>query len=176
MILPSIWSSISLLIFCLHIYWFSAYLSIADKEAFSSVQFSHSVMSDTLWHHGLQHSRPPCPSPAPRVYSNSCPLSPWWHPSHPLLSPSPTFSLSQHQGLFQWVSSSHQVVKVLELQHQSFQWIFRVDSLWDWLVWSPCHPRDFQEFSPAPQFKSINSSVLSLLYGSTLTSTRDYWK
>ena len=49
-------------------------------------------------------------------------------PSHPLSSPSPpVFNLSQHQGLFQWVSSSHQVAKLLELQHQSFQWIFRVD-------------------------------------------------
>ena len=57
-------------------------------------------------------------------------------PSHPLLSPSPpTFNLSQHQGLFQWVSSSHQVAKVLELQlqYQSFQWILRVDFLYDWV-------------------------------------------
>ena len=58
-------------------------------------------------------------------------------PSHPLSSPSPpTFSLSQHQGLFKWVCSLHQVVRVLEfqLQHQSFQWIFRTDFLWiDWL-------------------------------------------
>ena len=87
--------------------------------------------------------------------------------SHPLSSPSPpALNLPQHQGLFKWVSSSHQVVKVLELQlqHQSFQWIFRVDFLKDWLVWSPCCPRDSQESSPAPQFKSINSSVLSLLY------------
>ena len=62
-------------------------------------------------------------------------------PSHPLLSPSPSApNPSQHQGLFQWVSSSHQVAKVLELQlqHQSFQWISRVDFLWDWLVQSPC--------------------------------------
>ena len=52
-------------------------------------------------------------------------------PSYPLSSPSPAFSLSQHQGLFQWVSSSHQVAKVLELQlqHQSFQWIFSIDFL-----------------------------------------------
>ena len=60
-------------------------------------------------------------------------------PSHPLLSPSlPAFSLSQHQGLFKWVSSSHQVAKVLEfqLQHPSFQWIFRTDFLQDWLVGS----------------------------------------
>ena len=55
-------------------------------------------------------------------------------PSHPLSSPfPPAFNLSQHQGLFQWVSSSHQVVKVLEFQHQSFQWIFRTDFLYDWL-------------------------------------------
>ena len=63
-------------------------------------------------------------------------------PSHPLSSPSPAFSLSQHQGLFPWVSSLHQVAKVLE--HQSFQWIFRTDFLQDWLVWSPCSPRDSQ--------------------------------
>ena len=73
--------------------------------------------------------------------------------SHPLSSPSPpAFNLSQHQGLFQWVSSLHQVVKILELQlqHQSFQWIFRIDFLEDWLVWSPCSPRDHQESSPTP--------------------------
>ena len=67
-----------------------------------------------------------------------------------LLSPPypPAFNLSQHQDLFQWVSSLHQVAKVLEpqLQHQSFQWIFRTDSLQGWLVWSPCCPRDSQEF------------------------------
>ena len=80
-------------------------------------------------------------------------------PSHPLSSPSPpAFNLSQDQGLFQWVSSSHQVTKVLEFQfqHQSFQWIFRTDFLQEWLVGSPCSSRDSQEFSPTPQFKSIN--------------------
>ena len=98
--------------------------------------------------------------------------------SHPLLSPSPAFNLSQHLGLFQWVSSSHQVIKVLELQlqHQSFQWIFRTDFLWGWLVWSPCSPRDSQESSPTPQFKSINSSALSFLHSPTLTSIHDYWE
>ena len=92
-------------------------------------------------------------------------------PSHPLSSPSPpTFNLSQHQGLFQWASSSYQVAKVLELQlqHQSFQWIFRMDFLQDGLVWS-CRPRISQESSPTPKFKSISSSVLNLLYGPTLT-------
>ena len=100
-------------------------------------------------------------------------------PSHPLSSPSPpTFNRSQHQGLFQSVSSSHQVAKALEfqLQHQSFQWLFRTDFLYDWLVWCPCSPRDSQGSSPTPQFKSINSSVLSFLYSLTLTSIHDHWK
>ena len=76
-------------------------------------------------------------------------------PSHSLSSPSsPAFNLSQHQGLFWWVSSSYQVAKVLQfqLQHQSFQ--FRTDFLYDGLVWSPCSPRDSQESSPTPQFKT----------------------
>ena len=99
-------------------------------------------------------------------------------PSHPLLSPSPAFNLSQHQGLFQWVSSSHQVAKVLEfqLQQRSFQWIFRIDFPWDWLLWSPCSPRDSQESSPTRQFKSISSSILSPPYSPTFTSIHDYWK
>ena len=100
--------------------------------AHSSVQFS-SVVSHSLWPHGLQHARPPCSSPAPGVHPNPCPLSQWCHlPSHPLSSPSPpALNLSQHQGLFQWVISSHQVAKVLEfqLQHQSFQWTPRTDLL-----------------------------------------------
>ena len=92
------------------------------------------------------------------------------HPSRPLSSPSPpAFNLSQHQGLFQWVSSSHQVAKVLEfqLQHQSFQWIFRTDFLYDGLVGSPCSPRDSQESSPTPHFKSINFSALNFLHSPT---------
>ena len=92
----------------------------------SSVQFSDSVVSDSLQPHEPQHTRPPCPSPTPGVRQTHV----HWvgdaiQPSHPLLSSShPAFNLSQHQGLFQWVSSSHQVAKVLEfqLQHQNFQW------------------------------------------------------
>ena len=79
-------------------------------------------------------------------------------PSHRLSSPSPpVLNLFQHRGLFQWVSSSHQVAQVLELhlQHQSFWWISRVDFLEDWLVYSPYSPRGSQQSSPAPQFKSI---------------------
>ena len=85
--------------------------------------------------------------------------------SHPLSSTSPpAFNFSQHQALFQWVSSSHQVTKILELhlQHQSFWWIFRADFLYDWLVGSPCCPRDSKESSPAPHFEGINCSAFSL--------------
>ena len=77
-------------------------------------------------------------------------------PSHPLSSTSPPApNPSQHQGLFQWVNSTHEVAKVLEfqLQHQSFQWTSRTD-LWDGLVGSPCSPRDSQESSPTSQFKA----------------------
>ena len=89
-------------------------------------KISHSVMSIL---HGLQHARLPCPSPTPGAYSNHV----HWvgdaiQPSHPLSSLSPpAFNLFQHQGLFQWVSSSDQVAKVFEfqLEHQPFQWIFR---------------------------------------------------
>ena len=139
--------------------------------------FRGSVMLDPLWHHGLQHGRPPCPSPTPRACSNSCPLSRWCHATIsfsvvPFSSCLPSFPAS---GSFP-VSSSHQEVKVLELQlqHQSFQWIFRTDFLS--LVGSPYRPRDSQESSPIPQFKSINSLVLSFLYSSTLTSIHDYWR
>ena len=100
-------------------------------------------------------------------------------PSHPLSSPSPpALSLSQHQYLFKWVSSLHQVAKVLEfqLQHQSFQWTPRTHLLWDGLLGSPCSPRDSQESSPTPQFKSISSSVLNFLYSPTVTSIHDHWK
>ena len=124
--------------------------------------------------------RLPCPLPTLElVQTHVHRVSDGIQPSHPLSSSSPhTFNLSQHQGLFQWVSSSHQVDKVLELQlqHQSFQCIFRVDFLEDILIWYPCCPRDSQEFSPIPQFKSIYSSALSFLYGPTLTSIHDYWK
>ena len=100
-------------------------------------------------------------------------------PSHPLSPPSPpAFNLSQQKGLFQYVSSSHQVAKVLEfqLQHPSFQWIFRTDFLQEGLVGYPCSPRNSQESFPTPQFKSIDSSVLSFLYSPTVMSIHDCWK
>ena len=133
--------------------------------------FSRSVLSDSL---------PPrdCSMPGfPVLYyvTESTQTHVHWvgdalQPSHPLLSSSsPTFNLSQHQGLFQWVSSSHQVAKVLELQlqHLFLQWIFRVDFLSEGLVGSPCSPRDSQESSPAPQFKSINSRCPSSLWSNS---------
>ena len=87
-------------------------------------------------------------------------------PSHPLSSPSPPYpNPSQHQGLFQWVNSSHEVAKVLEFQsqNQSFQWTPRTYLLQDGLVGSPCSLRDAQESSPTPQFKSINFLGLKFL-------------
>ena len=147
-------------------------------------------MSDYVWTrimhspqtvaHGQEHVRLPCPSLSSRVCSNSCPLSQWCHStisssvapfsSRPQSFPAPgSFLMSQ---LF---TSSGQKLE-LQLHHQFFQWIFRVDSLWDWLVGSPCCPRNSQESSPAPQFESINSLALSFLYVPTLTSIHDYWK
>ena len=84
-------------------------------------------MSDSLWPHGLQHARPPCPSPIPGVHPNSCSLSRWCHPtiSSSVVPFSSRFDLSQHQGLFRWVNSLHHVARVLEfqLQHLSSQWV-----------------------------------------------------
>ena len=104
---------------------------------FISIQFSHSVVSNSLWPHDPQHVRPPSPSPIPRVYL--CPLSKDIQPMPSnrlilcgalLLSPSIS-CWEQHESLFKWDSSSHQVAKVLEFQfqHQSFPWIFRTDFL-----------------------------------------------
>ena len=143
-----------------------------------SVQFSRSVVSDSLWPHELQHARPPCPSPTPKVYSNSCPSNRWCHPaisssaipfsSCPQSLPaSGSFPMSQ---LFTWGSQS------IGHQHQSFQWTPRSHLLHDGLVGSPCSPRDSQESSPTPQFKSINSLALSFLHSPTLTSIHDHWK
>ena len=121
-------------------------------------------MSDSLWPHGLRHTRLPCPSPSPRVSSNSRALSQW---CHPIISSSviPFSSCPQSfpdHSLFQWVSSSHHVAKVLELQlqHQSFQWIFRVIPIkffrMDWL-----DPLDVQEtLKSLLQHHSSKTSVL----------------
>ena len=104
-----------------------------SKPQFSSVQFSHSVMSNSLQPHGPHHTRPPCPSPTPGVYLNSCLLSRWCHPtiSSSLVAFSSRLQSFPASGIFRWISSSHQVAKVLEfeLQHQSFQWTLKDWSL-----------------------------------------------
>ena len=143
-----------------------------------SVQFSRSVMSDSLEPHELQHARVPVHHQLPESTQHVYWFGDAIQPSHALSSPSPpALNLSKHQSLFKWVSSSHQVAKVLEfqLQYQSFQWTPRTD-LWDGLVGSPCSPRDSQESSPTSQFKSINSSALSFLHSPTLASIHDHWK
>ena len=108
-----------------------------------------------------------------------CPLNQWCY----LATSSPnipfSFCLQSFPASDSFpISPSHQVAKVLEfqLQHQSFQWIVKVDFQYNWLVWYPCSTRDSQESSPTQQFKNINSSALSLLHRPTLTSIRDHGK
>ena len=135
-----------------------------------TVQFSRSVVSNSLRPHGLQQPRPPCPS----LISIESVM-----PSNHLILCHPLLLLpSQHQSLFQCVNSLHEVAKVLEfqLQHHSLQSNPRADLLQNGLVRSPCSSRDSQQSSPTPQFKSINSSALSFLHSPTLTSVHDHLK
>ena len=138
-------------------------------------------MSDSLWPHEQQHARPPCPSPTPGVHQNPCPLSRWYQPtisssvipfSFCLQSfpASGSFQMSQlfaSGGQSIGVSASASVLPV-NIQH------------WFPLGWtvvgSRYSLRDSQDSFPTPQFKSINSSVLSFLYSPTLTSIHDHWK
>ena len=144
---------------------------------FSSVESLSYV--DSLQPHGLQHARLPCPSPTPGACSNLCPLSQWCHStisstvvpfssclkSFPASGSFPMSWLFALGGQSTGVSASASVLPI---------------NIQDWfplgLTGSPCSPRDSQESSPTPQFKSISSSALSLLYGPTLTSIHDYWK
>ena len=100
---------------------------ICKRKGPCSVQFSCSVVSNSLRPNGLQHARLPCPSPTPGAYSNSCPSRQWCHPTFSSsVGPfSCGFQSFPASGSFQWVSSSHQVAKVLEFQHPSFQWILK---------------------------------------------------
>ena len=142
----------------------------------NSVQFSHSVVSDSLWPHEPQHTRPPYPSPTPGVYPNSCPSSRWCHPaisssvvpfsrlqSFPATGSFPVSQLFAWGGQSIGVSTSS---SVLPMNTQD----------WSPLGWTAWSPRGSQESSPKPQFKSISSSVLNFLYSPTLTSIHDYWK
>ena len=150
---------------------------------FSSFSSDHcSVMSDSLQPHELQHSSPPCPSPTPRVHPKQCPLSRWCHPTIssyivPFSSclqsfpASGSFQMSQlftsgGQNIGVWASTS-----VLPMNTQD-------RSPLGWPGWISLQSRGLksQESSPTPQFKSINSPVLSFLYSPSLTSIHDYWK
>ena len=139
----------------------------------SSVQFSHSVMSNSLRPHEAQHTRPPCLSPTPGVHSDSRPSTQWCHPAisssvvpfsscSQSLPASESFPVSQ---LFTWCGKNPGVSTFAS----SFQRNPRAD-LQNGLVGSLCSPRDSQEF------KSINSSALSFLYSPAVTSIHDYWK
>ena len=145
-----------------------------------SVQFSLSVVSDSLWPHRLQHARPPCPLPTPGVFSNSCPLSQWCHPtiSSSVVPFSSCLHLSQHQGLFKWVSTPNQVAKSIGVSASTSVLPMNTQD-WSplgWTGWISLQSMDSQESSPALQFKRINSLVLSFVYSPTLTSLHDYWK
>ena len=144
------------------------------------VQFSSVTQScPTLWPHGLQHARPPCPSPTPRVYSNSCPLSWWCHLAisscHPLLVLPSVFPSIRSFHMSQFFASGGQSIgvsvsaSVLPVNIQDW---FPLG----WTGWISLSARDSQESSPTPQFKGINSSALNFLYSPTLTSIHDYWK
>ena len=138
-----------------------------------SGQFSCPVVSDSLWPHGLQHARPPCPSPTPKAYSNSRPLSQWCHPAIsssviPFSSCLQSFPASGSFQMSQFFASGGQSIgvsasaSVLPMKIQ------------DWFsLGSPFSPRDSQESSPTPQFKSISSLVLSFLYSPAITSIHD---
>ena len=132
-------------------------------------------MSDSLWPHELQHARPSCPSPTPRVHPNPCLLS-WW--CYPTISPSVVPFASCLQS-FQ-ASGSFQMSQLFASGGESIGVSASKSvlpmNIQNWLVWSPCSPRDSQESSPTPQFKSINFLALSFLYNPTLTSIHDHWK
>ena len=145
-----------------------------------SVQFSRSVVSTSLRPHELQHAGLPCPSATPVACSNSSPLNQWCHPtSHPPSSPSPgTPNPSQHQSLFLWVSSSHEMAKVLEFQFSislSNEYSGLICFMMNWLDLLAVQGI-LKSLLPTSQLKSINSLALSFLYSPTLTSTHDYWK
>ena len=136
-------------------------------------------MSHSLWPQELQHTRLPCPPPTPKACSNSSPLSWWCHPtiSSSVVPFSSCLKLCQHQGLFKWVSSSHQVAKYCSFSFSvspSNEYSALISFRIDWLDLLAI--QGTLKSSPISQFKSINSSVLSLLYGTTLTSIHDYWK
>ena len=146
----------------------------------SSIQFSRSVVSDSLWSHGLQNSRLPCPSTIPNTWSNWCPLSRWCHPtiSSSVIPFSFHLQSCPASGSFpmnQFFTSGGQSIGD-SVSASNFQWIFRTDFLQDSLLWSPCCPRDSRESSPTLQFKSISFSALSFLHSPMIIHIDNYHK
>ena len=137
-------------------------------------------MSETLRPHGLQHTRPLCPSQTPGVCSNSCPLTRWCHPTIsssviPFSSCLQSFPASESFQMSQFFTSGGQTIRVSALASvfpMNVQHWFPLGRL----VGFPCSPRDSQESSATPEFKSIKSSALSFLYSPALISIHDYWK
>ena len=137
--------------------------------------------------HGLQHARLPCPSTTPRADSNSCPSHQWCHPtisSSVIPFSSSVIPFSSHLQSFP-ASGSFQMSQLFPLGCQSIGLLTSASVLpMNIQGWFPLgltglislQSKGFQKSSPTPQFKSINSSVFSLLYGPTLTSIHDYWK
>ena len=148
------------------------------KRQTISVQFSHSVESDSL----RPHARPPCPSPTPGVYSNSWPLSLWHHPTNHLILCHPLLLLPWIFPSIR-VFSSESALRIRWPKYWSFsfsispsnEYLGLISFRMDWLDLLAVS-RDSQESFSRPQFKSINSLSLSFLYGSTLISIHDYWK
>ena len=142
------------------------------------VQLSHSVLSDSLWPHGQQHTRPPCPSPAPRVYSNSHPLSPMvaMQPTHPLLSPSPiAFPVSGSLQMSQFFESGGQTIGV-----SASTSVLPINIQDRFPLGLTClisfQSKGLSRLFSNTTVQSINSLVLSFPYGPTLTSIHDHWK
>ena len=149
-------------------------------EHLSSVQFSHSVVSNSLPPHGLQHARPPCPLPTPRAVSNSCSSSQWCHPTIsssviPFSSCLQSFSASRSFPMSQFFTPGGQTIgasasaSILPMNNQNW---FLLG--WTGLI-SPLSKGLSRVFSYM-EVQSISSSMLSFLYGPTLTSIHDYWK
>ena len=141
---------------------------------------SVSVVSNSLQPHGLQHTRLPLPSLSPGVCSNSCPLNPWCHPT---ISSSVAVFSSCPQSFP--ASGSFPMNKLFISRGQNIEASASASALlmniqgWFCLGLTDLislQSKGLQESSLTPQFKSINSSALSLLYGLTLTSLYDYWK
>ena len=146
-----------------------------------SVQFSCSVVSDSLWPHELQHARPPCPSPTPRIYSNSCPVSRWCHPAisssvvpfSSCLQPFPASESFQMSQLF--ASSGHSIgvsasTSVLPMNIQDWFTL-------GWTGWISLQSKGLRRvFSNTSVQKHQFFGTQLSLYSPTLTSVHDYWK